>query len=314
MLVSEASHISVLLDEAIDLLNVKKEGIYLDATFGAGGYSKAILEKGAYRLLAIDRDQTTKKFADLLQEKFGEHFIYYNTDFAHLDSSLKIYGIKSLDGAIYDLGISSMQLENEGRGFSFLKDEALDMRMDQSQPLSAYQVINNYSESQLADIIYKFGDEKYSRAIARAIIARRKDNSIKTTGELRNIIIEGIGRKYNDSIDPSTRTFQAIRIEVNNELEQIKLSLHKVSQYIKLGGRIAVVSFHSGEDRIVKEMFSMLCGKTQVEYDPIFGTKYTKEGPLYKKINNKVIMPSEVEVKRNIKSRSAKLRVIERIL
>lgn len=304
-------HVAVLLKEAIDLLNVNKEGIYLDATFGAGGYSRTILEKGAYKLLAIDRDKTTQKFADILQKQFGERFIYHNTDFANIDSALKNFGIESLDGAIYDLGVSSMQLENVGRGFSFLKDEELDMRMDQSEAISAYDVVNNYTEKQLADIIYNFGDERKSRAIARAIVARRGESSIKTTLELRNIVIEAIGRRYNDSIDPSTRTFQAIRIEVNNELEQIKLSLQAVSKYIKLGGRIAVVSFHSGEDRIVKEVFNFLC---KTESDPIFGGKFAKDGPLFKKVNNKVIMASESEVKHNIRSRSAKLRVIERVL
>jgi 16S rRNA (cytosine1402-N4)-methyltransferase len=306
-------HTPVLLKEVVVYVNAKADGLYLDATFGAGGYSAAILKEGA-RVIAIDRDPSTKQFADILKEQFGELFAYHNTDFANL-SSVEGYLEEGLDGAVYDLGMSSMQIDSNGRGFSFMRDEALDMRMDQREELNAYDVVNTYPEDQLADIIYIYGDERRSRAIAKAIVERRQMSPIATTAELRELIINRVGKSYKDNIDPSTRTFQAIRIEVNDELAQISQSLLEVSRHIKIGGRIVVVSFHSGEDRIVKNIFNELCDKGNKEYDPIFGTVVgdKKTGPLYKKVNNKVITPSKSEIEQNIRSRSAKLRVIERI-
>ncbi len=215
-----------------------------------------------------------------------------------------------VNGIVYDIGVSSMQLDNKERGFSFESNHALDMRMDRNQALTAEHVVNTYTQEQLADILYYYGGERKSRAIASKIVYTRGATPITTTKQLRDIIIAAVGR-YNDKIDPATRSFQALRIEVNDELKQLEQSLHDAAGLLKKGGKLIVVTFHSGEDRIVKKIFNQLCGKTQ-EVWPIMMQEQRADAT-FKKLHGKVITASAQEVQQNPRARSAKLRAIQKI-
>ena len=308
-------HISVLLNEVIKTLGIKKDGVYLDCTFGAGGYSNAILEKENCYVCAIDRDTKVMPYAEKLLQNFGERFNINFSEFANLEETIQYFPYQFFDGVVFDIGVSSMQIDSGVRGFSFAKNGPLDMRMDQNQDIDAAFIINNYPEEELIKIIRDFGGEKKARSIAKAIINSREQEQISTTLRLASIIKKAIGN-YSDTIHPATRTFQALRIAVNDELEQLKVGLRASIELLKVGGVIAVVTFHSGEDKIVKEIFNSLLVKppkrnkySHFSKQPISDDKQSK----FELVTKKPITPSEQEILENIRSRSAKLRVIRRI-
>ncbi|GMO63974.1 MAG: 16S rRNA (cytosine(1402)-N(4))-methyltransferase RsmH [Rickettsiales bacterium] len=288
-----APHKSVLLKEVIDALQPQDNKTYLDCTFGAGGYTKAILNSANCKVVGIDRDITTKKFADEITNK---NFEYQVLKFSEIDK----LGVK-FDGIVFDIGVSSMQIDNGERGFSFQKDAPLDMRMGNND-LSANDIINLTGEGNLADIIYKYGDEVKARHIAKKIVENRP---IKTTFELANIVRSFYPKR--EKIDPATKTFQAIRIAVNNELDELQIALNKAKDMLNVGGRIVVVSFHSLEDKIVKNFIKNLTNNNKID-------KYKIRQDEFREITKKPIVPTNWEISENIRSRSAKLRGIEKCL
>lgn len=302
------AHIPVLLDSVLKAINPKEGSVILDCTFGAGGYSKAFLELGCV-VHAVDRDPSVVKYADILKAKWPEQFFFSNVDFAQIS---QLFESNMFDGICFDLGVSSMQLDEKERGFSFMAEAPLDMRMDQSQELTATHLVNSMPEKELADIIYIYGDERKSRQIAAAIVRARKEKRIDSTLELARIIERAVG-KYNDMIHPATRTFQALRIVVNNEFEQIELGLVAASKLLKPLGVLVVVTFHSGEDKIAKKIFTNLVGKKVAvnRYAPI--EAHSNTSPKFENVFKGALLPSYEEIKANIRSRSAKIRAIRKI-
>lgn len=305
-------HTPVLLNEVLHYLSPQRGEKYIDATFGAGGYSRAILQAADCHLLSLDRDQEAKFTADKFKQEFKERFTFAHGEFCDIDILASQNGFGGPDGIVFDIGVSSMQLDQAERGFSFQHDGPLDMRMDRTSTLSAEHVVNSYSEKQLADIIFNYGDERKSFAIAKAIVAERAKNRITTTGKLAQLIRSVVGR-YKDTIDPATRTFQALRMEVNDELRQLEQGLIKATELLKIGGKLVVVTFHSGEDRIVKAFFNKLCGKLPHinRHMPFIDTN----SPVisFESLHKGAILATDEEVERNPRSRSAKLRAITRI-
>jgi len=304
------NHIPVLLEESIKYLITNIDGIYVDATFGLGGHSKRILQnispKG--RIIGIDRDLDA---VNLGRERFSSYknITIFHSSFSKIAEILNLLKIEYIDGILFDFGISSMQIDSEERGFSYNQDTLLDMRMDKSQSLSAYDVVNCYPQEKLEEIIKNYGEERYAKKIARKIIEFRSQKEIKTTGELAQIVKNAVPLPQDGH--PAKRTFQAIRIEVNNELEEIKQALNNVVPYLRKGGRICAISFHSLEDRIVKEFFKYESLKCICPKDiPICQCNKEKRLEI---ITKKPIVPSEEEVKRNKRSHSAKLRVAQRV-
>lgn len=301
-------HISVLLKEAIDGLNIKEDGVYVDATLGYGGHSSEIvkrLKRGF--LFAFDQDQ---KAIDYNKELFkdSKNVTIIHSNFKNLKEELTSRGIESVDGIIFDLGLSSPQIDDAKRGFSFMKDAELDMRMDQSQALSAMVVVNEYDLGRLVDIFYRYGEERYSKEIAKSILRSRP---IKTTMELVDVIKSSVPTKYYLTHHPERQIFQAIRIEVNKELTVLESVLPDAIEMLNPGGRISVITFHSLEDRITKSIF-----KKYSEVNPLVkGLPEIPEEfkPKIKLINKKPILPSEEEINKNSRSKSAKLRIIERV-
>ncbi|MCX5666670.1 MAG: 16S rRNA (cytosine(1402)-N(4))-methyltransferase RsmH [Candidatus Omnitrophica bacterium] len=292
-------HQSVLLNRAVDYLNLSKGAVVVDATVGGGGHSeeilKAILPGG--RLIGIDTDPGALAIAKERLKNFSDSITLVNDNFRNIDRILKIQNIKNVDAVLLDVGISSYQLDDESRGFSIRSDSRLDMRMNQSSGITAYDVVNKYKEDKLSEIIEKYGEERFHNRIARFIKDARERKAIETTAELAAIVKRAVGYKYrNLRIDPATRTFQAIRIYVNDELGALEEALKSAIFWLKTGGRIVVISFHSLEDRIVKNTFK----------------GYSKLGVL-KIITKKPLIPEHEEVIKNPRSRSAKLRVAERI-
>ena len=307
------NHIPVLAKEVIENLNIKKDGIYLDCTFGAGGYSQLILESGGI-VYCCDQDITTKKYFNDLSAKFPNKIHFFHTNFNFIDEILAQNNIEKLDGIVMDLGVSSMQIDDGGRGFSFQKDGPLDMRMNQSDEnlQSAKDFVKYASEENLADIIYYYGDERDARKIARAIVNARGKEEISTTSQLSNIVKKAKNFNFKQKIDPCTKTFQAIRIYINNEMNFLITALQKLSKLLRIGGKILVVTFHSIEDMIVKKFFSSLDkGFYNSNYELLNEDFYANH---QFKMEKKVITPSSQEIKENIRSRSGKLRIIERIL
>lgn len=307
-------HRPVLLNETIALLDPKPGGVFLDATLGGGGHAAAILERISPNgiLVGIDRDPEAIEYARQRLARYGQRVKFVQGDFRDVGSILASVGITELDGALFDLGVSSHQLES-GRGFSFMRDEPLDMRMSPAEgTLSAADVVNTYTESDLAEIIRQYGEERYARQIARAIVERRKSAPIRTTGELVETIISAVGGKYRGlDIHPATRTFQAIRIEVNKELEAIEAGVTGAIEHLKIGGRICVISFHSLEDRIVKKTFRKLSG--HCECPPRALKCECGARRILQVLTKKPVTPSEKEIAENPRSRSAKLRCAERV-
>lgn len=301
-------HYSVMLDEVLEFLNLREEGLYADCTFGRGGYTRAILErKKGTRIVALDRDVTALGTVQDFQDKYGDRFVFHQVCFDELSTTVS-QGQK-FDGIVFDLGVSSPQLDRPERGFSFRFDGPLDMRMS-PQGLTAAEVVNTYGEEELANLIYKYGEEKKSRIVAKAIVMDRKAKPFETTTDLAELL-RRIVPKSKDGIDPATRTFQALRIHVNDELGQLERALDRSLTLLNPGGRLVVVSFHSLEDRIVKQFMAHHGKKIAVNrYRPDAGKS---EKSLLKLISRKALVPSTDEVQENPRSRSAKLRVAEYI-
>lgn len=308
----EFKHYSVLLKESVDYLNVTENGIYVDATLGGGGHSYEILSRGAKKLIGIDQDREAIVAASKRLESFGDKLIAVNRNFSEIKSILEDIGIDTIDGAVMDLGVSSYQLDNAERGFSYMHDAPLDMRMNRTNPKSAYDVVNGYTESELTKIFYEYGEEKWSARIAKFIVERRNEKEIKTTGELSAIIKAAIPKAARmDGGHPAKRVFQAIRIEVNGELEILKKAVCDFVDVIKPGGVLSVITFHSLEDRIVKKAFQELAkGCTCPKNFPVCVCNNT---PKVKILTSKPILPSEKELDENSRSKSAKLRVVVKL-
>ncbi|MFA5256215.1 MAG: 16S rRNA (cytosine(1402)-N(4))-methyltransferase RsmH [Candidatus Omnitrophota bacterium] len=292
-------HQSVLLNKTVSYLNLSKGAVVVDATVGGGGHSEEILKNilPDGRLIGIDADPDALVIAGERLKSFSGYFTLVNDNFRNIDRILKIQNIKNVDAVLLDIGISSYQLDDASRGFSIRSDASLDMRMNRGSDITAYDVVNKYKEDKLSEIIEKFGEERFHNRIARFIKDARQRKPIETTGELAAIVTRAVGYKYrNLKIHPATRTFQAIRIYVNDELGALEEALKSAIFWLKTGGRIAVISFHSLEDRIVKNIFK----------------GYSKLDVL-KIITKKPLIPEREEVIENPRSRSAKLRVAERI-
>lgn len=302
-------HYSVLKEELLEGLNIQDGKIFVDATIGYAGDSKEILKQIPNGFLyGFDQDKKAVEYSTGALTKIGNNFKIFNTNFVNMDETFEKIGIKEVDGIIFDLGFSSPQIDDEKRGFSFMHDGPLDMRMS-SEGKSAKDIINEYSENELAEIFFKYGEEKLSRVIAKNIKKESKD--ISSTLELVEVIKTATGANYFYKNHPERKIFQALRIEVNEELTVLESILPKAIKRLKKGGRIAVITFHSLEDRIVKNIF-----KKYSDIDPLVkGLKDIPEEykPLIKLVNKKPILPSQKELEENSRSRSAKLRIIERI-
>ncbi len=305
-------HYSVLLKEAIEGLNIKPDGIYVDATLGYGGHSSEILKRlTTGHLYAFDQDIEAIKSSEERLSKISKNFTIIHSNFVHLKDRLEELGIKQVDGIIFDLGLSSPQIDDKNRGFTFMEDAPLDMRMDLSSSLTAKEIVNTYSIEKLSNIFFLYGEEKMSKFIAKKIVSERLTKEITTTKELVHIIEEAVGAKYFNKFHPERQIFQAIRIEVNGELTVLSDALPQAIDLLNKEGRISVITFHSLEDRIVKQIF-----KNESEINEL--VKGLPEIPLeykprIKLINKKPILPSEEEIKENSRSKSAKLRIIERV-
>ena len=305
-------HKTVLLDEAIEALNLKPGMIVVDATIGGGGHSLKIIEKigDAGTLIAIDQDiQAIKKFAEI---KKAENIYLIHENFANLKNILAVLKIEKVDAILADLGISSDQLEDAGRGISFQKDSPLDMRMDQTHGITAAEILNTYGEKELERILKELADEQYAHSIAKNIVARRKEKPLTWTSELVEIIEHSVPSIYKrKKIHYATKTFQALRIEVNRELESLDSFLSQAIEVLSPNGRLAIITFHSGEDSLVKYAFrenarGCIC-------PPEFPVCQCHNKPVVRLINRKPAVPSDGEIENNHRARSAKLRVIEKI-
>ncbi len=305
-------HISVLLKESIDSLNIKEDGIYVDCTLGYAGHSSEILKrikKG--RLVAFDQDQEAITASTKKLEAIGKNFTIIKSNFVNLKEKLEELGITEVDGILFDLGVSSPQLDEQERGFSYHQNAKLDMRMDRDSDFSAYDVVNTYEEKELSRILFQFGEEKYANSIARNIVKARSVKPIETTFELVDIIKNSMPEKAKRDKHPARKTFQAIRIEVNHELDILEKSMRDALSMLKVGGILSVITFHSLEDRIVKNVFKDLTEiNPLVKGMPNIPSEYL---PDYELVNHKAIVPSDVELEENNRSRSSKLRVIKRI-
>ncbi len=311
---SEFHHVSVLLEECIEALSIKPDGIYVDGTLGGAGHSSRIAaELTTGRLIGIDRDPVALEAAGERLKPFADRVALVHSNFDEMDTVLKDLGISGVDGILMDLGVSSPQLDDGKRGFSYMADAPLDMRMDRSAALSAYDVVNSYPELELCRVIYEYGEEKFAGRIARRIVERREDKPIETTLELSGIIENAIPEKNRrtEHKHPAKRTFQAIRIEVNGELSSIAPSIEAGIERLVPGGRAAVITFHSLEDRIVKNTFAdaakgCIC-------PPDFPVCVCGINPKVRIVSKKPILPSEEELRVNPRARSAKLRVAEKL-
>lgn len=293
----EPTHEPVLLEEAIALLDPSRGGLFVDCTVGLGGHAGAILSGGATRLLGLDRDPRALALAAQTLAPWHERVELVHADYRDLPAITAARGITGIDGALADLGVSSMQFDEPGRGFSFRRDEALDMRMDQTTGPTAAELLARVDESDLADVIFRYGEERFSRRIARRIVEARQTSPIATTAQLADIVRRAIPRKGYQRIDPATRTFQALRIWVNRELEGLDEFLAAATRLLRAGARLAVITFHSLEDRVVKHAFRALA---------------TAEDAL-RVLTRKPVVAGERELARNPRARSAKLRAIERL-
>ena len=291
-----AAHEPVMVAEVLDVLAPSRGGLFIDCTVGLGGHSRALLEAGADRVLALDRDPSALAMAREALAAFGERVELVHADYRELDRVLGERGIDGVSGALADLGVSSMQLDEEGRGFSFRRDEPLDMRMDRTQGPSAADLLRDAAEGELADVIYQFGEERHSRRVARAIVRARAETPIDTTGRLAAIVRRAVPHHGYQRIDPATRTFQALRIWVNRELDGLDAFLERAARRLLAGARLAVITFHSLEDRIVKHTFRAIA-----KADEQLGI-----------VTRRPLSAADAEVERNPRARSAKLRAIER--
>ena len=309
----EFSHYSVLLSECMEGLNIKPDGIYVDGTAGGAGHSSEIAKRlSSGKLVAIDQDETAVAVATERLKALGKDTTVVRNNFCQIASVCKELGIGSIDGVLLDLGVSSYQLDTAERGFSYSADAALDMRMDNRKTLSAYNVVNEYSESAIKKILFDYGEERFAPQIASAIVKHREKSPIKTTAELSNIIKYAIPSAAREGgHHPAKRSFQAIRIEVNAELDVIEPAIRDAVALLSKGGRMAIITFHSLEDRIVKQTFASLASGCTCPKD--FPICVCGNKPKVKVITKKPILPTKEELEENPRSRSAKLRVIEKI-
>jgi 16S rRNA (cytosine1402-N4)-methyltransferase len=291
-------HEPVLTAEALTFLAPERGGLFVDCTVGLGGHTHALLEAGATRVIGLDRDRDALEVAAADLAAFGDRAELVHADYRSLAEVLAARGIEAIDGALADLGVSSLQIDAEGRGFSFRRDEPLDMRMDRTAGATAADVVNATPEGELADIIFRFGEERHSRRIARAIVEARRRGPIATTGQLAATVRRAVPTHGWQRIDPATRTFQALRIWVNRELEGLEEFLRDVVTRLRGGGRVVVISFHSLEDRIVKHTFRAL----------------ERAEAIVKVLTKRPVVPGEAELARNPRARSAKLRAAERVM
>lgn len=305
-------HISVLLEEAVNALNLDENSIVVDATLGYAGHSSEILKRiKRGRLFAFDQDSEAIKYSTDRLTSIGTNFTIIKSNFVHLKEKLNELGVEKVDACLFDLGVSSPQLDEQERGFSYHLDAKLDMRMNQEQEFSAYDVVNTYSKEELTKIFNDYGESKFSRNIANKIIEYRKTKNIETTLELAEIIKTAVPMKFRIDKHPAKQIFQAIRIEVNHELDVIEPALKQALSMLNVGGRVAVITFHSLEDRIVKRYFKSVSEiDIKVKGLPNIPEEYL---PDYKLVVNKAILPSKEELENNNRARSAKLRVIEKI-
>jgi len=311
-MIADFYHEPVMVKEVIESLLVSKTGIYVDCTVGGAGHSYAILKETDAFLVGIDCDDQALQYAEKRLAEFGSRKVLIRANFADLGKILKDLNIEKVDGVLLDLGVSSHQLDTEQRGFSFNQQALLDMRMDRSLKISAYDIVNSFAQDELEKIIRFYGEEKMAARIARAISKKRQQSSIETTTELASIIASCMPAKLKwQKIHPATRTFQAIRIAVNNELDNIRPAIDAAAEALKPGGRLCVISFHSLEDRIVKNEIRFLGGVCICPKDVPFCV-CQKEAKL-KNLNSKVIVPSAEEIEANPRARSSKLRVARRI-
>ncbi len=291
-------HQAVLTAEVLTFLAPQRGGLFVDCTVGLGGHARVLLEHGASRVIGLDRDREALNQAHTALSAWAEHVELHHANYKDVDAVLNASQISSVDGVLADLGVSSLHLDGEGRGFSFRRDEPLDMRMDQSTGQTAADLIRNTSEQALADIIFKYGEERQSRRIARAIVEARRTSPVTSTGDLASIVRRSLRRRGYTRIDPATRTFQAIRIWVNQELEGLEVALEAMCRRLRMGARLVVISFHSLEDRIVKHTFRALERGGEVAI---------------RVLTKRPVIPQDEEVERNPRARSAKLRVAERV-
>ncbi len=303
-------HISVMLNEAVDALNLKEDSIVVDATLGFGGHSSNILKrikKG--RLFAFDQDSEAISYSTDFLSKVGTNFTIIKSNFVNMKEELEKFGVTKVDGVLFDLGVSSVQLDDASRGFSYHNDAVLDMRMDRDQSFSAYDVVNTYSEEELSNIFRKYGESKFAGNIAKKIVAAREEKEIKTTLELVDIIKSAVPFKFRVKKHPARQIFQAIRIEVNHELDVLEVALRDATSLLKVGGRVVVITFHSLEDKIVKNYFKELSYvDPKIKGDPNIPKEMF---PSFKVIKGAKV--SDEEINNNRRSRSARLRIIERI-
>lgn len=306
-------HVSVLLDETIEHLDIKPDGIYVDCTLGFGGHSSKILEQlTTGHLYCFDQDEDAIKQADLRLKEINNHYTIIRSNFKHIKSRLEELGIHKVDGILFDLGVSSPQFDRGERGFSYRFDARLDMRMDQSKELDAYQIVNTYSYEDLVKILHRYGDEKFAKQIVRNIERKRSNEPITTTFQLVDIIKEAIpAAARRKGGHPAKRTFQALRIAVNDELQVFEIALKDALSLLKVNGRIAVITFHSLEDRICKHIYSDVSKEKDIPRGlPIIPDD---KRPCFRIVNKKPILPSDIELEHNHRAHSAKLRIIERI-
>jgi 16S rRNA (cytosine1402-N4)-methyltransferase len=290
------AHEPVMVSEVLELLQPSRGGLFVDCTAGLGGHCRAVLDAGATRLLGLDRDPQALAIAREALAAFGDRVELVHADYRELDRVLDERGIDKTAGLLADLGVSSMQFDAEGRGFSFRRDEPLDMRMDQSRGPSVADLLRDVEEVELADVIYRFGEERASRRVARAIVHARRESPIDTTGRLAAIVRRAVPHHGHQRIDPATRTFQALRIWVNRELDELDAFLAGAARRLLANARLAVITFHSLEDRIVKHTFRAM----------------EKAGDGLRILTKRPLVAADEEVARNPRARSAKLRAIER--
>ena len=304
-------HVPVLLNEVIEGLNIKSDGIYVDLTLGRGGHSEAILSRLSPKglLIGVDQDETAIKESDERLAKVAKNYVLVRSNFVEIESILENLHIDKVDGILMDLGVSSPQFDDISRGFTYRYDAPLDMRMDQRNSLTAKEIVNTYSLKELTDIFQIYGEEKYAYSIAKNIVKYREEKEIETTFELVEIIKKSKPQKELKKVGhPAKQVFQALRIAVNDELNVLYKTLQKAVYLLKKKGRLAVISFHSGEDKIVKQIFKSLTVVEGNRYD----LPLKNEEKEFIEVNHKVIVPSQEEIERNHRSVSSKLRIIER--
>ncbi|NYE58792.1 16S rRNA (cytosine(1402)-N(4))-methyltransferase RsmH [Carboxydothermus ferrireducens] len=307
----EFSHVPVLLNETIEHLNLKAGGVYVDATLGGGGHSEEILKRADCRVVGLDQDEDALNHAAKRLAPFGDRFIPVKSNFRNIRKVVYRLGLDAVDGVLMDLGVSSFQLDNPLKGFSFQHDGPLDMRMDPQNPKTAADVVNTYPEKELIRIFYEYGEERYAPQIARAIVKRREKKPFTSTLELAEEIIRAVPAKARREKHPAKKVFQAIRIEVNDELSSLEEGLVGAVEVLKPGGRIVVITFHSLEDRLVKNFFRReenpcICPKD-------FPMCVCGKKPRLKVITKKPVVPSQEEIEKNRRAHSAKLRAAEKL-